>query len=120
MKSWGVVIAVLLSGTACGQMNALNSVSGDKSRYSLEGSPQFLAARSLMADKCASCHSGFVSQSEEEWLSSGLVKASSPSTSELYLRLKSNGISGSDQDMPPADTLSGAEASVISDWINTL
>lgn len=115
-----VLSILLVSACGCGQMNALNSVAGDAGKYSLDGSPQFLAARSLMAEKCSSCHSGFVSQSEAEWLSSGLVQASSPSTSELYLRLKSNGISGSDQDMPPGDTLSSTEAAVISDWINTL
>ena len=115
------VVAILMtSACGCGQMNALNSVAGDAGKYSLDGSPQFLAARSLMAEKCSSCHSGFVSQSEAEWLSSGLVKASSPSTSELYLRLKNNGISGSDQDMPPGESFSAAEAAVISDWINTL
>ena len=113
---------LLLSACGCGQMNALNSVAGDAGKYSLDGSPQFLAARSLMAEKCASCHSGFVSRSEEEWLSAPpvLVQASSPSTSELYLRLKNNGIDETNADMPSGDTLSTQEAAVIRDWINTL
>ena len=119
MKSHGILVAVaLLCG--CGQMNTLNGVAGDAGKYSLEGSPQFLAARSLMSEKCSSCHSGFVSQSEDEWRAGGLVVAASPSSSQLFLRLKNNGVSGSAQDMPPGDTLSAAEAAVISDWITSL
>ena len=109
-----------LLGTSCGNLNSLNSFSSDAEVYDRSISAEFAAARQFMASKCASCHQQFSSYSEAEWSASGLVSPGNPAGSELYLRLKSNGIPSSDQNMPPNGNLSASEAQIIQDWIETL
>lgn len=108
--------------SSCGRLNSLNSFSSDAEVYDNSISTQFVAARQLMASKCAVCHrhSQFTSYSESEWVSVGLVVAGNPNASELFLRLKNNGILGSEQDMPPNSSLSTSEAQIIEDWIDSL
>ena len=108
------------SAAGCGKLNTLNSVAGDAGRYSLDGSAEFLAVRQIFAAKCATCHVSFSTYSEQEWMDNGYVVAASPSGSMLFQRLKSNGISGSQQDMPPTDVITSTEANAVRDWINSL
>ncbi len=114
-----LILLIILTSSACGNMNTLNGVSSDQQRFSDEGSSQFLAAKAVLINQCVSCHS-FSTFSEQEWLSSGMIVPQSTTNSSLFKRLKNNGLAGSAQDMPPSGQLSPEEVGLIADWINSL
>lgn len=116
--SFILILGLLLS--SCGRIE--NSSSQDKALYSprTAGSPQHEAAVAIISAKCAECHGSWVSYSDEEFVSTGLVVAQNPTASSIYYRNQLG--PGPRNNMPtqgrPAMTTD--ELQTISIWINTI
>lgn len=110
-----VCIFVFLLG--CGKVR--NSSSQDAAIYgaSVSGSATFLQARTVMASQCFSCHSNWSSFSENQFLTSSLVRAGNLSGSSLYTRIRGND-TGQTGDMPQSNpNLSSDDLNSIKQWI---
>jgi mono/diheme cytochrome c family protein len=115
------LIIFFLSSTllACGRLPVGTAkVSTEGSSVSLGSSPELEKnVVNLLSTKCGSCHdknsSGGVSQitNVSHLLSSGLVRTGLADQSPLFLAI-------SQQRMPPAGPMSGAEIAMIKAWIN--
>jgi len=115
MKIIPLTIGLLLI-LSCGQ-------SGDRDLASTEGlNPEeqlrFSNARDVMQARCERCHSTFVTYSQKEWVTSGLVKQGSPETSRLLLKIRGSGYGG-EENMPPSlgTSLEPEEIEVLRVWV---
>lgn len=104
--------------TSCGKVN--NSSTSDPALV-VSGSSEFIAAKQVLAQNCITCHahSSWASYSEADFKSKGLFVRKSPTSSEIYIRIRGNdaGIAG---DMPESGSnLSVADIQTIKSWINS-
>lgn len=102
-----------------------NSAALDRTLYgpSIDtgGSPLFTAVRASLT-KCQSCHGSWLSLTEAEFVSLGLVVADSPETSKLYYRNQGAASGPGPANMPNggAVALTADELQGMIDWINSL
>jgi len=111
------LLALMLLLSGCGNVNTLNSVSGDAGVYSSDLS----AARQIIVSKCVSCHSDYAFTTDADWSADPLIVPGSANDSTFFRRLKDNGVDTSQADMPlAAAPLSLSEIQTIQNWINDL
>ncbi|HEY8270325.1 MAG TPA: hypothetical protein VIG33_05510 [Pseudobdellovibrionaceae bacterium] len=117
----GLTIFGLLAPLACGKI--YNSSTYDATTYGAsDGSVKFLAAKEIIKTNCATCHTrashqAWAGMNEQDFISQGLVVAGNFSGSLLYTKIQGNRTS-TPGNMPEGGTLlSGAELTVIEDWI---
>lgn len=123
IRIFSLVLAGSLMISSCGPVE--NSSALDESRFGpiveIPGSPLFSAVRTSL-NKCSNCHGSWLSMTEEQFISTGLVVAGSPDSSKLYYRNQGAASGPGPHDMPingfPA--LSSAELQDMIDWINAL
>lgn len=92
---------------------------------SLASEQQFLAAKSVLENRCVSCHNaaGSVSQTpldfshEEEFVASGLVVPGKLAESRLITRLKNYPENIPGRDMPTGGELTNAEYETLRQWV---
>ncbi len=120
MTKLNLVLILGLFLFSCGRIK--NSSSADESTYSprAAGSPQHEAAIAIISAKCAECHGEWLTKSDAEFVSLGLLVPQNPTASSIYYR---NTLGpGPKNNMPdggrPAMTTS--ELQTISDWINSV
>ncbi len=114
MKLLATLLLVSLL-TACLQTE--NSSSQDDSFANVEGSAEFLAAKAVLTQNCASCHT-YHTRTEQELIDLGLVIAGSAETSELYGRLQNSSGSLGPKDMPENNSISVEDVETIKIWID--
>lgn len=114
------VLGLMLLLSGCGNVNTLNSVSGDAGVYSSDLS----AARQIIVSKCASCHfhSDYTFKTDADWSADTLIVPGNANASTLVRRLKESGVEGVNPalaNMPlDAAPLSLSEIDTIKNWIN--
>jgi len=114
---------ITLTGFSCGKVN--NSSSLDRVYYSASrptGSSLFLSVNSMLGTKCSGCHPAWISFSESDFISGGLVVAKSPDASKLYYRNQSATTGPGPRTMPNSGfpALTSDEIQTMTDWINSL
>lgn len=116
MRGLYVFVTILIFSLGCGR--PYNSSFSDKIKYgsSVTGSANFIAARTVMVNKCFSCHGDFAAWNESEFVSNGRVVQNSLIDSTLYTRIRGNttGLAGN---MPPGENLSSEEITLFKTWI---
>jgi hypothetical protein len=105
-----LVFLIYLSG--CLQTENSSSTDG----AGPEGSNNFLAASEVFYNKCSGCHD-YHTLSEADFVSFGLALPGDPAGSSIYYRLVGSAGPGSPKNMPSVGSISGAEVTIISDWI---
>lgn len=104
-----------------------NSNTGDKAQYGGSqdvGTVEFLAAKSIIKNQCAFCHThvawnGYL---EADFIAAGLITADNPAASSIYYR-NSGATSGpGPKTMPNGGypAMSSGDLSIIIAWINSL
>lgn len=120
MRQLNLVIILGLFLFSCGRI--MNSSSADKSTYSpaADGTPQHKAALEIISNKCAECHGEWLTKTDAQFVSDGLIVPQNPTSSLIYYRNQLG--PGPNNNMPtggrPAVTTS--ELQTISDWINSV
>ena len=109
---------------SCGKIE--NSNSTDNFRFgetTIQGTPQFVAAMTVVQKKCTFCHDhahwkGF---NEEQFLTSGLVTPQSLEDSPIYYRnLNASGPSPQNMPINGNPALTTAELDAVITWVNSL
>mgnify|MGYP001302381447 CR=1 FL=1 len=104
--------------SSCGKVK--NSSSGDATTYgsNVAGSTTFKAANAVLSTHCFSCHGGWSSYGEQDYVTNALVIASDPANSPLYTRTRGNDSGTGRDDMPLGrPDLSFDEVKALKDWI---
>ena len=110
---------LLISAPGCGQN--YNSQSGDSFRGSTssctgDAALRFCAARSILINKCVSCHSWASYSTEEQWLQSSRVIAGNIEASTVITRLTNHG-----SNMPlGGGALSSGDYEALKSWVALL
>lgn len=121
-----VCLLILLYCLSGCRLKTSTSVSGDADLFSTSGvvldtsvpsAARFSAVRGIIKARCASCHSSFLSYSEQKWVSYLYVVPGSATDSTLFKKL-AGAVSGSGGNMPLGDTLSSSDISAFQTWIN--
>lgn len=82
--------------------------------------PLFVAARTVIENKCVSCHAGWSNSRPTTFTSLGLVVARDAENSKLYYRLSnSTGVNGP-KNMPGSGSVTSQDTQAIKDWIDSL
>ncbi len=117
----GFLIFSSLAPVACGKV--YNSSTYDASTYgSADGTPQFLAAKTIIKNSCASCHTrpsheAWAGMSEKDFLTQGLIKAGNLAGSSLYTKIQGNRTSTPGNMPDGGSLLTGAELDTLENWI---
>lgn len=118
MKRVLLLLTTLLFATACFQTE--NSSSGDGGP-DLSGSPEFIAAATVMAAKCTSCHyHAYHTQTEAQLVAQGEVIPGDPENSPIYYRLIGSTGANGPKNMPQDGPLTSGEMQTIVTWINSI
>lgn len=95
-----------------------NSSSQDAEQYSdIGGHPGFAAARAILSQNCAKCHS-YNTMSEDELVQAGVLVLGDAANSPLYYRLVGSTKGGGPKTMPPGGALSISDLNKIETWID--
>lgn len=109
---------------SCGPVE--NSSTSDKSKYGpaidITGSTPLFASVRTSLTKCQNCHGNWLSLTESEFISTGLVVRRSPEGSKLYYRNQQSTTGPGPKNMPTMGypALSSTEIQTMIDWINGL
>lgn len=108
------LVAIL---TSCLQTE--NSSSAD---IGITGTPEFMAARTVLLNNCVNCHQGhdFHLLFEDELVTRGDVVPGDFLNSPIYYRLAGSLGSEGPKDMPEGGTLSDSELQTIQTWIESI
>ena len=104
-----------------------NSNTGDRAQYGGSqdtGTPEFLAAKSIIKNQCAFCHyhlawNGYL---EADFIAAGFITADNPAASSIYYR-NANAASGpGPRTMPNGGypAMSAGDLSILITWVNSL
>ena len=117
----GIVLAACLPPLGCGKV--YNSSTYDAFTYgSAGGTAQFLAAKDIIKNNCATCHThpshqAWAGMSEKDFITQNYVVAGNLAGSQLYTKIQGNrtGIAGN---MPEGGTpLTSAQLDTMEAWI---
>ena len=120
---FGVLFLIFLSGCETKNSNSLDGVIYSGSDFN-ENASVFEKSTFIIKRDCISCHSGYHNNwagfdSEDAWISSGLVNRGDGDNSILIRRIINSGYPSSN--MPQGgSTLSASDYDTLNDWINTL
>lgn len=118
MRKLFLIFIFSLAASACQNEN-----SNSDDAPIVTGTPQFLAANAIMADKCVSCHEhSFHLMTEAQFVTSGRVLGGDPQNSPIYYRLTgSTSPNVSPKNMPTdGNDLTADELNVMITWINSV
>jgi uncharacterized membrane protein len=120
MRKLNLVLILGLFLFSCGRI--INSSSSDEATYSprAAGSPQHEAALAIISAKCAECHGEWLTKSDAQFVSDGLIVPQNPTASLIYYRNQLG--PGPNNNMPTGgrSAMTSAELQTISDWINAV
>ncbi len=109
------LLALTLALSAC--LQAENSNSLDSQMYGdFGGSPEFLAARTIIGQSCNGCHA-YHTQTEAELKAQNLLVGGDPDNSSIYYRLVGSAGAMGPKDMPQGGALSSSDLQAIRAWI---
>ncbi len=117
-----VFLTTILNG--CGPVE--NSSASDKAKFGppidISGSTPLFGAVRTSLTKCQNCHGSWLSLSETDFVSLGLVVRRSPEGSKLYYRNQLSTTGPGPKNMPTSGypQLSSTEVQTMIDWINGL
>jgi mono/diheme cytochrome c family protein len=103
---------------ASGCLQTENSSSTDADAVT-SGSPEFLAAVSVLSSNCFSCHDEF-NRTEDELITSGFVIPGDHQNSSIYYRLRNSSGPLGDKNMPLVGSLSTEDIQTIATWIDSI
>ncbi len=115
---------VLLLSVSCGPVE--NSATSDKSKFGppidITGSTPLFASVRASLTKCQNCHGNWLSLTESQFVSTGLVVKGSPEGSQLYFRNQLAMTGPGPKNMPTMGypAMTSAEIQTMIDWINGL
>jgi len=112
-------IGLVLAAACSKKLDSSSSDDADLFGTPPGGSPQFVAARAILVERCAHCHSSFAGLSAQEWAVSGYVVPGAPAVSPLFQRLRGAQVTGP-RNMPADSSLTSAEIQTLSDWIASI
>ena len=101
---------------ASGCLQTENSSSTDSI---VSGSPEFLAAVSVLSANCFSCHDEF-NKTEDELITAGFVIPGDHQNSSIYYRLRNSSGPLGDKNMPLVGSLSTEDIQTIATWIDSI
>lgn len=119
------LLVVLLAFFSCGRIE--NSNSTDKFRFgdsSIQGSTQFVAAATVIQNKCTFCHdhAHWKPFTSDDYVNAGLAVPNSIDDSPIFYRNQNASVNAGPHNMPingnPA--LTPAELDLVAAWINSL
>ncbi|HWU43635.1 MAG TPA: hypothetical protein VN132_09365 [Bdellovibrio sp.] len=113
-----ILSATSISLFACAKVH--NSSSLDKVIYGtqISGTPNFVAARSVLAANCFMCHAEWANYAESDYLSNFLITSRDPNSSTIYTAIRGND-SGTAGSMPQGNPdLSYDDIQLIKTWIS--
>ena len=120
MRKLNLVLILGLFLFSCGRI--INSSSSDESTYSprATGSAQHEAALTIISAKCAECHGEWLTKSDAQFVSDGLIVPQNPTSSLIYYRNQLG--PGPNNNMPTGGrpAMTTTELQTISDWINSV
>ncbi len=120
MKYLFGVLLFLVSFSLGSCLQTENSNSLDQDIYgSIDGSPEFLQARTVFTANCATCHI-FHTLKEEEFVNTGEVLKGDAENSLIYYRLSGSSGTQGPKDMPDGGTLSADDVAKIKNWIDNI
>ena len=110
---------------SCGKIENSNSI--DKYTYgdgpSITGTTQFVAAGTILINKCTSCHqhAQWKTYTQSDYITNGLVTSQSPPDSPIYYRNKDATSGPGPHNMPleGKPTLTANELTTILAWISS-
>ncbi len=112
------LLSLLTILTSCQQVE--NSSAKDASIYGeITGTPAFMAARTVLIQKCSNCHL-YHDMYEEEIVQAGLVVPGNANASLLYYRLQGSSGTGGPKDMPSNGTIAASQLTTVETWINAI
>jgi uncharacterized membrane protein len=117
MKKLLFAILQIFIFSSCGKLQ--NSNTSDASLYgsAISGTSNFQSARTILSNKCFSCHANWSAYTETQYVSAGLVVAGSTTGSTLYTRIRGND-TGTAGDMPISGAnLTTDEVTTMKTWI---
>ncbi len=115
-----LVIVFISSFFLSGCLQTENSSSTDGGP-NLTGTPEFIAAVTVMAAKCTSCHyHDYHTKTEQQLLDQGLVVPGDPENSLIYYRLTGSAGPGGPKNMPQDVALTAGELATMVTWINSI
>ena len=110
------LLTLTLLNISCVQSE--NSNSQDADTYSeIGGHPGFAAVRAILRQNCASCHI-YHTMTEEQMVSSGVLKLGDAASSAIYFRLSGSSKGGGPKNMPTGGSLSVSDLAQIETWID--
>ncbi|MBK9323588.1 MAG: hypothetical protein IPM97_11715 [Bdellovibrionaceae bacterium] len=115
------LMLLFLGPIGCGKV--YNSSTYDASTYgSADGSAQFLAAKTIIKNSCANCHTrpsheAWSGMSEKDFISKGLVAAGNLAGSSLYTKIQGNRTSTPGNMPDGGSLLTGSELDTLESWI---
>lgn len=115
LLSWIFLCVVSLFASGCLQTE--NSNSDDATAT---GTPQFIAAVSVLSSNCIGCHEEFQNKTADELVASGFVIPGDPENSSIYYRMRNSAGSEGPKTMPPSGALSAEDIQAISTWIESI
>lgn len=116
MKKFAYLLSILAL-SSCGRLQNSNSNDANVYGSSVAGSVNFVSARTILSNKCFSCHAGWSAYTESQYVSVGLVVAGSTTNSSLYNRIRGND-TGKAGDMPVSGSnLTSEELKTMKTWI---
>lgn len=120
-----IIITLAFALLSCGKIE--NSNSTDKFRYgesSIQGTPQFVAAITVIQKKCTFCHdhAHWKPFTADEYINAGLVFPKSIDDSPLYYRNQNvtNGPGPHNMPINGNPALTPTEIDTLATWINSL
>jgi hypothetical protein len=114
-----VFILILLPLTACIQADNSSSLDEDLYGGASDGTPAFLAARSVFRTSCSSpCHD-YGTKTEGQLKAAGLFFPGDADSSPLYNSLSTSTAPTGRKDMPQNGSLSADDTAIIKTWIET-
>ena len=102
--------------------NCLQTENSSSVDTTITGSPEFLAARTVLVNNCINCHIGhdFHLLYEEDFIERGYVEPGDFLNSPIYYRLEGSLGSEGPKNMPEGGTLSASDIQTIQVWLETL
>lgn len=119
MKWMRISLLITLTSLLTNCLQTENSSSVD---VGITGTPEFMAARTILLNNCTNCHIGhdFHLLYEDQLVDRGDVVPGDFLNSPIYYRLAGSLGSEGPKDMPEGGALSGSDLQTIQTWIESI
>jgi uncharacterized membrane protein len=117
MKAVHFLFFQILILSSCGKLQNSNTSDANLYGTTVSGTSNFQNARTILSNKCFSCHANWSGYSETQFVTSGYVVSGSTTESILYTRIRGND-TGTAGDMPVSGSnLTTDEIATMKAWI---